>query len=82
MTLTPRETSVLKLLKTGKRGTECATELGIKIGTWKVYASRVYQKTGFRRRLELIESRGLSAKPTGLMIPCSESFRECDYTFQ
>lgn len=82
MTLTPRETSVLNLLKTGKRGAECATELGITLGTWKVYASRVYQKTGFRGRLELIERHSGGAYPVNLMVPCAESFAECDYTFQ
>jgi len=55
MILTPRETDVLRLLLTARRTTDCAAELGITLGTWKVYTSRVYQKHGVRGRLELLE---------------------------
>lgn len=54
MTLTPRESDVLRLLKTARPVRECAAELGITCGTWKVYASRVYQKLGVRCRLDLL----------------------------
>ena len=54
MTLTPRETEVYRLLMSGKSGPKCAAELGIKLGTWKVYARWVYLKMGVSGRLQLI----------------------------
>lgn len=54
MKLTPRETEVLRLLKTARPGVDCAAELRITPGTWKVYASRIYQKMGVRSRVELL----------------------------
>lgn len=81
MALTPRERQVLDLLKTGKRASVCADEIGITLGTFKVYASHVYQKMGVRGRLQLIELHS-NTSPKTFMVPCSESFAECDYTFQ
>lgn len=54
MQLTPRETEVLALLKTGRKTSECAAELGITLGTWKVYCSHVYRALGVSGRFELM----------------------------
>ena len=54
MILTPRETDVLRLLLTGKSGPECAKDLGIKIGTWKMHCRWVFIKNGVSNRRELM----------------------------
>ncbi len=60
MTLTPRESSVLKQLLTGKTVKECAKELGIGRGTFKIYASRVYCKMGVHTRVGLMALGGVT----------------------
>ena len=54
MHLTPRETEVMKLLLTRKSGPECAKELRIALGTWKVYSRWVFLKSGVSNRIELM----------------------------
>lgn len=85
MTLTPRESDVYRLLLTGKPSPQCAAAVGITLGTFKVYSSRVYQKFGVTGRLDLCRHHGLNSTAPPLarnpLVMCAESFREPDYTF-
>jgi DNA-binding CsgD family transcriptional regulator len=54
MYLTPREIETQRQLLTGKSLAKCAAEMGIKLGTLKVYARWVYIKCGVTTRLELM----------------------------
>lgn len=54
MTLTRRETEVLKLLAEGRHTKALARELGITVGTLKNHIHRILTKTGARTQLEAI----------------------------
>ena len=51
--LTPRESDVLELLKTGRSNAEIAQTLHVSIETVRTHARRVYRKLGVRTRREL-----------------------------
>jgi DNA-binding NarL/FixJ family response regulator len=52
--LTSREYSVLRLLCEGRTNTELAVDLGITVGTAKVYVSRVLSKLGANDRTQAV----------------------------
>ncbi|MUG68046.1 helix-turn-helix transcriptional regulator [Paenibacillus campinasensis] len=52
--LTPQETEVVKLLHLGYTNQDIADELGLTLGTVKVYLNRIYSKLGVRSRTQAV----------------------------
>ncbi len=51
--LSPRERSIVQLLRMGLRNREIGDKLGLTEGTVKTYLNALYKKTGTRNRTEL-----------------------------
>ena len=51
--LTPRDISVIRLVVDGRTNKEIAFELGLTIGTIKVYVTQILHKLEMRNRVEL-----------------------------
>jgi RNA polymerase sigma factor (sigma-70 family) len=52
--LTPREMEIVRMVASGLRNKEVASQLGITEGTVKVHLHRIYEKLGIGGRIELI----------------------------
>lgn len=52
--LTPKETEVVKLLHLGYTNRDIADQLGLTLGTVKVYLNRIYSKLGVRTRTQAV----------------------------
>jgi len=53
VTLTPRESQLVTLLSGGLKNKEIAAELGLTVGTVKVYLAHLFHKSGAKDRFEL-----------------------------
>jgi DNA-binding NarL/FixJ family response regulator len=63
--LTRRETEALHLVGAGLSNKEIAWQLGLSVGTVKLYVHHVLQKTGARSRSELVVRMAYASKGQG-----------------
>jgi DNA-binding NarL/FixJ family response regulator len=61
--LTRREREVLLLVVTGLSNKEIARRLGLSTGTVKLHMHKIFQKTGAKRRSELMAQMSREAAP-------------------